>query len=134
MRSIGCAFAVALVLCGPARAGLRVCNNTHTLINFAIGSNAGEQFATEGWWTMTPGACSTPLRGPMPGRYVYLYAIDIDAVDVLAGKVSMCVDRGKFKIFGISDCWRRGLRAVNFTEIDTGGSPDWTTFLNDSRK
>jgi len=46
----------------------------------------------------------------------------------------MCVDRGKFKIFGISDCWRRGLRAVNFTEIDTGGSPDWTTFLNDSRK
>ena len=83
---------------------------------------------------MTPGACSTPLRGPLTSRYIYLYAIDIDAVDVLAGKVSMCVDRGKFKIFGISDCWRRGLRAVNFAEIDTGGASDWTTFLNDSRK
>ncbi len=71
---------------------------------------------------MTPGACSTPLRGPLSGRYIYLYAIDIDAVDVLAGKVSMCVDRGKFKIYGISDCWRRGLQAVNFAEIDTGGS------------
>jgi uncharacterized membrane protein len=124
----------ALVASGPARAGLRVCNNTHTLINFAIGSNAGEQFATEGWWTMTPGACSTPLRGQLSGRYIYLYAIDIDAVDVLAGKVSMCVDRGKFRIYGISDCWRRGLQAVNFAEIDTGGSADWTTFLNDSRK
>ncbi len=135
MRSFGRAlFAASFVIAGPACASLRVCNNTHTLINFAVGATAGERFATEGWWTMTPGACSTPLRGPLPGRYIYLYAIDIDAVDVLAGKVSMCVGRGKFKIYGISDCWRRGLRAVTFTEIDTGGSPDWTAFLNDARK
>jgi len=104
------------------------------LINFAIGYNAGDRFATEGWWTMTPGSCSTPLRGPLPGRFVYLYAIDIDAVDVLAGRVSMCVDRAKFKVFGVSDCWRRGLEAVNFAEIDAGGSRDWTVFLNDVRK
>jgi uncharacterized membrane protein len=55
-------------------------------------------------------------------------------VDVLAGKVSMCVDRGYFKINGITDCWRRGLQAVNFAEIDAGDSPDWTTFLNEPRK
>jgi uncharacterized membrane protein len=135
VRSIGPALVIAAVVgWGPARASLRVCNNTHTLINFAIGWNAGEQFGTEGWWTMPPGACSTPRLDPPPGRYIYLYAIDIDAVDVLAGKVSMCVDRGYFKISGISDCWRRGLQAVNFVEIDTGGSPDWTTFLNDSRR
>ena len=127
------AFA-ALAVSSSARAEMRVCNNTHELINFAVGANAGEHFATEGWWTATPGACSTPLRGALPGRYVYLYAIDIDAVDVLAGKVSMCVDRGKFKIYGISDCWRRGLRAVNFVEIDSGGLPDWTVFLTDPRK
>ena len=30
----------------------------------------------------------------------------------------MCVDRGKFKVFGIADCWRRGLQAVTFAEID----------------
>ncbi len=128
------ALAVLLSSLAPASADLRVCNNTHMLINFAVGLNAGEHFATEGWWTMTPGACSTPVRGKLPGRFVYLYAIDIDAVDVLAGKVSMCVDRGKFKITGISDCWRRGLQAVNFAEIDTGGSPDWTAFLNEPRK
>ena len=104
------------------------------LINFAVGYNAGEHFATEGWWTMTPGACSTPIRGGLPGRFVYLYAIDIDATDVLTGKVSMCVDRGKFKVTGISDCWRRGLQAVNFAEIDAGGSPDFTAFLNEPRK
>ena len=128
--------AAALIAVGaaPARANLRVCNNTHMLLNFAVGATAGEHFATEGWWTITPGACSTPLRGALPGRYVYLYAIDIDATDVISGKVSMCVDRGKFKVYGISDCWRRGLQAVNFVEIDTGGSADWTTFLNDARR
>jgi len=128
------AFALLLALLSPASAAFRVCNNTHMLINFAVGANAGDHFATEGWWTMTPGSCSTPLRGELPGRYIYLYAIDIDAVDVLSGKTSMCVDRGKFKIFGISDCWRRGLQAVNFAEIDTGGSSEWTTFLNEPRK
>jgi uncharacterized membrane protein len=135
LRLAGAALA-ALALAGaaPAHASLRVCNNTHMLINFAVGLNAGEHFATEGWWTMTPGSCSTPVRGKLTSRYVYLYAVDIDAVDVLAGKVSMCVDRAKFKIYGISDCWRRGLQAVNFAEIDTEGSPDWTAFLNEPRK
>jgi uncharacterized membrane protein len=123
-------FASAL----PAHATLRICNNTHMLVNFAIGYNAGERFATEGWWTMTPGSCSKPWRGKLPGRYTYLYATDIEGVDVLAGKVSMCVDRVKFKVFGVNDCWRRGLQAVNFVEIDAGASPDWTIFLNDLRK
>ena len=120
--------------CLPAHANLRVCNNTHMLINFAIGYNAGDRFVTEGWWTMTPGSCSTPWRGALPGRFTYLYATDIDGVDVLSGGVSMCVDRVKFKIYGVGDCWRRGLQAVNFAEIDAGASPDWTTFLNDGRK
>jgi uncharacterized membrane protein len=123
-----------LSLAETAHADLRVCNNTHMLLNFAVGVNAGDRFATEGWWTTTPGSCSTPVRGPLPGRFVYLYAIDIDATDVLNGKTSMCVDRGKFKILGIADCWRRGLQAVNFAEIDTGGSADWTAFINDARR
>ena len=118
----------------PARADLRVCNKTRVLINLAVGESAGAQFSTEGWWTVTPGSCATPIKGPLEGRFVYLYATDIDAADVLKGTVSMCVDRGKFKIFGISDCWRRGLQAVNFAEIDTLDAPDWTTFLTDVGK
>ncbi len=118
----------------PARADLRVCNKTKVLINLAVGANAGADFSTEGWWTVTPGSCATPIKGPLKGRFVYLYATDIDAADVLKGAVSMCVDRGKFKVFGISDCWRRGLQAVNFAEIDTLDSPDWTTFLTDVGK
>jgi uncharacterized membrane protein len=126
---------LALVASGePARADLHVCNKTKYLINLAVGYNAGEHFATEGWWTVTPGACATPIRGALTGRYVYLYAVDIDATDVLKGTVSMCIDRGHFKVFGISDCWRRGLQAVNFAEIDTLSAPDWTAFLSDPSK
>ncbi len=124
--------AMALVASDPARADLRVCNKTRALVNLAVGYNAGSDFATEGWWTVTPGSCATPIRGALKGRYVYLYAIDIDAVDLLAGKVSMCVESGKFNIRGVGDCWRRGLQAVNFAEIDTLDATDWTTFLTDA--
>ena len=137
IRGLAAALAAALLgfaPAAPAHASLRVCNNTHMLVNFAIGYNAGERFATQGWWTMTPGARSKPWRDKLPGRFTYLYATDIEGVDVLAGKVSMCVDRAKFKIYGVKDCWRRGLRAVNFVEIDVDSSPDWTIFLNDLRK
>jgi uncharacterized membrane protein len=118
----------------PSRADFRVCNKTRVLINLAVGVNAGSEFATEGWWTVTPGSCATPIRGRLTGRYVYLYATNIDNADVLKGTVSMCVDRGKFKVYGINDCWRRGLQAVNFAEIDTLDSPDWTTFLTEVGK
>jgi uncharacterized membrane protein len=43
----------------------------------------------------------------------------------------MCINRRKFKVFGIEDCWRRGLKAVNFAEIDTLESRDWRTFLTE---
>ena len=118
----------------PAWADFRVCNETRILINLAVGRNAGEDFVTEGWWTMTPGSCVTPIRGALTGRYVYIYATNIDNADVLKGSVSMCVDRGKFKVYGIQNCWRRGLQAVNFAEIDTLDSRDWTTFLTDIGK
>ncbi|MGO4870259.1 MAG: DUF1036 domain-containing protein [Roseiarcus sp.] len=135
-RSWRALFALVALLGSPAptRADFRVCNETKVLVNVAIGANAGADFSTEGWWTVTPGSCATPIKGPLTGRYLYLYATDIDAADVLQGAVSMCVDRVKFKVFGISDCWRRGLQAVNFAEIDTMDSPNWTTFLTDVGK
>jgi uncharacterized membrane protein len=128
------AVVVMLASSGSALAALRVCNNTRYLLNFAVGYNAGADFSTEGWWSVTPNTCATPLKGPLKGRFVYLYATDIDAADVLHGSVSMCVDRRKFQIFGINDCWRRGLQAVNFAEVDTLSSPDWTAFLDDVAK
>lgn len=118
----------------PAHAEFRVCNKTKYLLNIAVGYAAGQDFATEGWWSVTPNSCATPIKTLLADRYLYLYASDVDAVDVLKGAVSMCVNRVKFKIFGVADCWRRGLQAVNFSEIDTLNSPDWTVFLTDEGK
>ena len=130
----GLAFALLLIFSSPARADFRVCNKTHALINIAVGTDAGEAFRTEGWWVATPGSCATPVRGPLKSRFVYLYATDIDGVDLVAGTATMCIDRGKFIAFGADNCWRRGLQAVTFAEIDTLDSSDWTTFLTDPRK
>ena len=125
------ALAALLGWHGSAKAALRVCNKTRYLLNLAVGYPAGADFATEGWWAVTPNTCATPIKGPLKGRFAYLYATDIDGRDVLKGTVSMCIDRRKFQIFAITDCWRRGLQAVNFAEVDTLSAPDWTVFLND---
>jgi uncharacterized membrane protein len=128
------AFALLAIFSIPARADFRVCNKTHALINIAVGTDAGEAFRTEGWWVATPGSCATPVRGPLKSRFVYLYATDIDGVDLVTGTATMCIDRGKFVAYGAENCWRRGLQAVTFAEIDTLDSGDWTTFLTDPRK
>jgi uncharacterized membrane protein len=128
------AFALLAIFSIPARADFRVCNKTHALINIAVGTDAGEVFKTEGWWVATPGSCATPVRGPLKSRFVYLYATDIDGVDLVAGTATMCIDRGKFVAYGAENCWRRGLQAVTFAEIDTLDSSDWMTFLTDPRK
>jgi uncharacterized membrane protein len=135
-RSPVAILALLLSLSGTlsASADFRVCNRTKYLLNIAIGYGAGQEFATEGWWSVTPNSCARPIKDALAERYVYLYATDVDGADVLAGSVSMCIGRRKFKIFGITDCWRRGLEAVNFAEIDTLNSPDWTVFLNDAGK
>jgi uncharacterized membrane protein len=128
------ALLLPLAASAPASADFRVCNRTKYLLNIAVGYGAGQEFATEGWWSVTPNSCARPIKDQLAGRYVYLYATDVDAADVLAGSVSMCISRRKFKIYGITDCWRRGLQAVNFEEIDTLSSPDWTVFLSDAGK
>jgi uncharacterized membrane protein len=128
------AFALLVIAAVPALADFRVCNKTHALINIAVGTDAGEAFKTEGWWVATPGSCATPVRGPLKSRFVYLYATDIDGVDLVVGTATMCIDRGKFVAYGADNCWRRGLQAVTFAEIDTLDSTDWTTFLTDPRK
>jgi hypothetical protein len=47
------------------------------------------------------GIVRDPDPGPLTGRYVYLFATEIDNADVLKGTVSMCIDRRKFKLFGV---------------------------------
>ena len=131
----GTALCIVLnTFCSTASGSFRVCNNTRALVNLAVGVNDGNDFATEGWWVVTPGSCATPIHGPLKGRFIYLYATSVDSGELLEGSVSMCVDRVKFKAVSTADCWRRGLMSAAFSEIDTGVAADWTTFLKDPSK
>jgi uncharacterized membrane protein len=118
-------------MAAPAHAELRVCNQTRYLVNVAVGYGVEDSFRTQGWWTVTPSACATPLKGPLTNRFVYLYAVDIDGNDLMSGGYSMCIERKKFLIDGVADCWRRGFASVDFAEVDTLSSPDWTVVLGD---
>ena len=134
-RTRACAGARAGAPAGaPAAAEWRVCNRTGALLISPSARPRGTDFQTEGWWTVTPGSCSTPVPAPIRSRFLYLYAVDINGGDVTKGTVSMCVDSAKFRVSGIADCWRRGLQAVNFVEIDTADSQEWTTFLSETAK
>jgi len=131
------AAAVAATPLRPARAELKVCNQTLNLYNIAVGYFSGDQFYTEGWWTLPANACAQPIKGDLDNRFYYFFAMDIYGNDATSGDRPFCVNVGKaFRIpTAISDldhpdCWVRGYQQVKFQEIDTGGNAtSWTVFV-----
>ena len=63
----------ALLLLGgfaePAKADLKLCNNTASRVGVAIGYKDKDGWASEGWWTAEPQKCLTLLKGALIARY-----------------------------------------------------------------
>jgi uncharacterized membrane protein len=136
------ASAVALptvVLPSVALADLRVCNFTSSRVGLAIGyqdpktsTPTEPRFATEGWWTIGGGGnCETLIRGPVPGRFIYVHAIDYDRSGEWGGANQMCTADRTFAIIDVKDCQKRGYKASGFFEVDTGDAKEWTIRLSD---
>src|ERR1700755_208625 len=62
----------------PASADFRICNTTKSRVGIALGYKDGEGWVTEGWWNLKTGNCETLMRGGLPARFYYIYAIDYD--------------------------------------------------------
>ena len=136
----------AVVLCGlslwqadDARAAFKVCNQSVTLYNVAIGAQTGDTFRTEGWWTLPASTCVTSIKEDLDAlklRYVYVYATSATGDSAFEGNWDMCVDTKRFKIEKIQgqpwDCWVRGFVQAKFKEIDTGNTSSWTVFIRGS--
>ena len=132
-------LAAAAVAAAPpaAHADLKVCNQTLSFYNIAVGYFSGERFYTEGWWTLAANACVRPIKGDLDNRYYYFFAMDIYGNDATKGDKPFCVkDDKSFRVpTPITDlahpaCWVRGYQQVNFQEIDTGGNAtSWTVFV-----
>jgi len=114
----------------PARADLKLCNNTPSTVQVAVGYKDKEGWASEGWWTVKPTTCAGILKGPLIARYYYIYALDDKKVGAWAGKSLMCMKDKIFTIRGFDKCEERGYIQKGFQEVDTGDKPDWTITLS----
>ena len=130
-------FTALLAATSGARAELKVCNQTLTLYNVAVGYFSGTRFYTEGWWTLPANACVRPIKEDLDNRFYYFFAMDLYGNDATEGDKALCAHVSKsFRIpTPIADldrpaCWVRGYQQVKFKEIDTGGdAASWTVFV-----
>ena len=115
----------------PSAADLKVCNATAGRVGIALGYQDDKGWATEGWWNIAAQSCDTLLKGGVPSRFVYVYAVDYDRGGEWTGTNFMCTADKSFWIREIKDCERRGERRTGFFEVDTGAGKDWTVRLAD---
>jgi uncharacterized membrane protein len=120
----GCALA------GEAHAEFTVCNQTLDVVNIAVGQEVDAAFQTDGWWTIGANQCVNVIREELKNRYIYIYATDVFGQPILSGSTEMCVEKRRFIIRGIEECWQRGHIAAPFYEVDTLEQARWTLFLS----
>jgi len=131
--AIAAATAAAGLGAKPASAEFKVCNQTLSLYNVAVGTEKAGVFQTEGWWTLAANDCVTPIAEDLGSRYVYVFAANIYGDDALTGGTTMCIDRRKhFVIAGTDNCWLRGYEEAKFKEIDTHSANSWTAFIREN--
>lgn len=115
----------------PARADLRLCNQTASKVGVTLGYRDGQGWITEGWWDLKPKDCETLLKGALAGRFYYVYAVDYTRGGEWSGRALMCTRDTAFTIRGVEDCLARGFDRNGFIEVDTGEQKSWTIQLSD---
>lgn len=125
----GLTLLAATALPAVARAEFTVCNQTLDVVNLSVGQKVDGSFQTDGWWTVGVNQCVNVIREELTNRYVYIYATDAFGHAILSGSTDMCVDKRRFTIRGIEECWQRGHIAARFYEVDTQAQIRWTFFL-----
>ena len=126
-------FLTGLLVClgTPLLADFRICNETDTQAFAAIGYKEGDQWVSEGWWTIEPEHCSTQIVGDLTNRFYYILAKSTSGS--WTGEYTFCYTDDEFKIIGDTDCTARGFKTGGFLKVDTGGNDvrDWTQNLSD---
>ena len=115
----------------PARADLRVCNQSANQVSIALGYRAEKGWQSEGWWVAPAGNCAIVYQGDLNSRFFYLYVADDIGGGAWDGAVFMCTRDESFTIFGVEDCLARGYERTGFFEVDTQNRTDWTLQLKD---
>jgi uncharacterized membrane protein len=122
----------ALMSSAPARADLRICNQSANQVSIALGYRADKGWQSEGWWVAPPKQCAVVYQGDLHSRFFYLYVADDIGGGAWDGSVFMCTRDESFTIFGVEDCLARGYERTGFFEVDTQNKTDWTLQLTDA--
>jgi uncharacterized membrane protein len=120
-----------LAFTAPARADLRVCNESANQVSVALGYRAEKGWQSEGWWVAPADSCAIVYQGDLNSRFFYLYIADDIGGGAWDGSVFMCTRDESFTIFGVEDCLARGYERTGFFEVDTQNRTDWTLQLKD---
>jgi uncharacterized membrane protein len=129
LAALAIAMLLAVLPLVESRAEFTVCNQTLDVVNLAVGQEIHGTFQTDGWWTVGANRCVNVVREELTNRYIYIYATDVFGQPILSGSTDMCIERRRFTIRGIEDCWRRGHIGARYYEIDTLEQARWTIFL-----
>ena len=122
------AGAVALSLCPvPASAGLEICNDTGVQQSVSVGYRQGDDWVSEGWWNIAPGACAEPVGGKLTNRYYY-YRATAAGEQFRGGGYRFCTQGEAFTIVGDTECAARGYESADFAVIDTGETAERFSF------
>ena len=127
----GLGLAALTISAVPARADLRVCNQSSNQVSIALGYRADKGWQSEGWWVAPAGNCAIVYQGDLTSRFFYLYVADDIGGGAWDGDRFMCTRDETFTIFGIEDCLARGYERTGFFEVDTQNRTDWTLQLKD---
>lgn len=111
----------------PALADFRICNQTPFSTHASIGYKEGDEWVSEGWWSIEPGECTTPVAGDLKNRYYYIRAENEKAN--WTGDYHFCYTNEAYTIVGDENCTNRGYKTGGFFEVDTGNAHDWTQNL-----
>ena len=126
----GAIFMASAFSATPAKADLKLCNNTESRVGVALGYKDAKGWASEGWWNIGPNSCETLLKGALIARYYYIYAVDYDKGGSWGGKAVLCIRDKLFTIRGIKNCKERDYQKIGFFEVDTNEETDWTVSLS----
>jgi uncharacterized membrane protein len=104
-----------------APAGYTVCNDSHAVLQVALGQMDGGQSLSRGWWTVQPGACARTVTTPLQSDTVYLLAQKKGGSALVAGPRKFCTTPSVFDIRGAENCAGRGLAEQGFAATPTKG-------------
>jgi uncharacterized membrane protein len=123
-RIIAPALLVAAIivsaLATDGEAGLRYCNRTPVPLDTAVGMSESGRWVSSGWWYVLPEECVEVIAGPLRERYYYTYAENTATGWSWGGRSTFCARSAAFTGLPDGDCQGRGLRALEFSEVDTG--------------